>query len=206
MLLAEFDPTPRAVINPDFIHKPVEHFPETVISVFSHRLFASVAALLEGQVIAETHDADGVWPVYAVHYREKRLGFCKARVGAPACVGQFEDIIAMGAKRIILLGNCGVLDKRIEDCGIIIPTPFTGKPPQRSPPDGAWARCAWRWSVRPCRPYVISGVWNFFSISTPGTIWIIPNGTPEACPAIPGYPTKRKLPCWPSSWPAESAE
>lgn len=122
MLLTEFDPTPRAVINPDFIHKPVEHFPETVISVFSHRLFASVAALLEGQVIAETHDADGVWPVYAVHYREKRLGFCKARVGAPACVGQFEDIIAMGAKRIILLGNCGVLDRKIEDCSIIIPT------------------------------------------------------------------------------------
>ena len=28
----------------------------------------------------------------------------------------------MGAKRIILLGNCGVLDKSIEDCGIIIPT------------------------------------------------------------------------------------
>lgn len=27
----------------------------------------------------------------------------------------------MGAKRIILLGNCGVLDKSIEDCGIIIP-------------------------------------------------------------------------------------
>ena len=90
MLLTEFDPTPRAVINPDFIHKPVEHFPETVISVFSHRLFASVAALLEGQVIAETHDADGVWPVYAVHYREKRLGFCKARVGAPACAGQYS--------------------------------------------------------------------------------------------------------------------
>ena len=28
----------------------------------------------------------------------------------------------MGAKRIILLGNCGVLNKDIEDCGIIIPT------------------------------------------------------------------------------------
>ena len=27
----------------------------------------------------------------------------------------------MGSKRLILLGNCGVLDKRIEDCGIIIP-------------------------------------------------------------------------------------
>ena len=28
----------------------------------------------------------------------------------------------MGSKRLILLGNCGVLDKTIEDCGIIIPT------------------------------------------------------------------------------------
>ena len=28
----------------------------------------------------------------------------------------------MGARRFILLGNCGVLDKSIEDCGIIIPT------------------------------------------------------------------------------------
>lgn len=43
-------------------------------------------------------------------------------MGAPACVGSFEDLIPMGAKRIILLGNCGVLDKSIEDCGIIIPT------------------------------------------------------------------------------------
>ena len=28
----------------------------------------------------------------------------------------------MGAKRIILLGNCGVLERSITDCGIIIPT------------------------------------------------------------------------------------
>ena len=121
MLLTEFDPTPRAVINPDYI-KPVENFPETVVAVFSHQLFASVAAFLEGKRIAQTRDADGDWPIYEVTYRGSRLGFCKARVGAPACVGQFEEIIAMGARRFILLGNCGVLDKRIEDCGIIIPT------------------------------------------------------------------------------------
>lgn len=161
----------------------------------------------------------------------------------------------MGAKRIILLGNCGVLDRKIEDCGIIIPTKairdegtsyhylpaedlidvntryipefievlrdfgypyvrgvtwttdaFYRETPAKVAAGGAWARCAWRWSVRPCRPYVISGVWNFSSISTPGTIWIIPNGTPEACPAIPGYPTRKKLPCWLLNWPAESAE
>ena len=30
--------------------------------------------------------------------------------------------MAMGSKCLILLGNCGVLDRTIEDCGIIIPT------------------------------------------------------------------------------------
>lgn len=122
MLLTEFDPNPNAVINPDIVYKPIADFPETVISVFSHQLFASMAALLGGTVIAETHDADGVRPIYEVLYQGKRLGFCKGRVGAPACVGQFEDVIAFGAKRIILLGNCGVLDRTIADCGIIIPT------------------------------------------------------------------------------------
>ena len=43
-------------------------------------------------------------------------------VGEPLCVAQYEDVIAMGSKRLIMLGNCGVLDTSIEDCGIIIPT------------------------------------------------------------------------------------
>lgn len=121
MLLTEFDPTRSAVINPDIVHKPIPGFPETVVSVFSHHLFSAIAAFLDGKVIAETHDVDGVWPVYEVFYKGKRFAFYKARLGAPACVGCFEDIIPFGAKRLILLGNCGVLDKSIEDCGIIIP-------------------------------------------------------------------------------------
>lgn len=122
MLLTEFDPERNAVINPDIIHKPIPGFPETVVSVFSHNLFDSITAFLSGKQIAQTKDADGVWPVYEIIYKGKRFAFYKAKVGAPACVGNFEDVIAMGAKRIILLGNCGVLDKTIQDCGIIIPT------------------------------------------------------------------------------------
>lgn len=122
MLLAEFDPARNAVINPGAIFKPIPGFPETVVSIFSHTLFAKIAAFLDGKEIARTQDADGIWPVYGVSYKGKRFAMYKARLGAPACVGCFEDIISMGAKRIILLGNCGVLDKNIEDCGIIIPT------------------------------------------------------------------------------------
>ena len=122
MLLEEFDETKTAVIEPDMVHGPVPDFPETVVSIFSHKLFASIAEFLGAMVIAGTKEVDGHWPVYEVTYKGKRFALYKARLGAPACVGSFEDIIPMGAKRIIVLGNCGVLDKSIEDCGIIIPT------------------------------------------------------------------------------------
>ena len=122
MLLEEFDFDKSAVIEPWFVHQPVEGFPETVVSIFHHTLFQRIAEFLGGVKIAETKDVDGHWPVYAVQYKGHQFALYKARLGAPSCVGSFEDIIPMGAKRIILLGNCGVLDKSIEDCGIIIPT------------------------------------------------------------------------------------
>ena len=122
MLLEEFDYDKSAVIEPWFVHQPVEDFPETVVSIFHHTLFQRIAEFLGGVRIAGTKDVDGHWPVYEVQYKGHRFALYKARLGAPACVGSFEDLIPMGAKRIILLGNCGVLDKSIEDCGIIIPT------------------------------------------------------------------------------------
>ena len=122
MLLEEFDENKIAVINPDMIFQKIPDFPETVVSVFSPQLFDAIVRFLGGTVIAESHDVDGVWPVYEVNYKGKRFAFFKGRLGGPACVGAFEDVMAFGGKRIILLGNCGVLDKNIKDCGIIIPT------------------------------------------------------------------------------------
>lgn len=122
MLLEEFDPEKSAVIDPGFLHEAVPDFPETVVSVFSWRLFQSVLDFLGGEKIAQVKNADGVWPIYKCVYQGEPFAFYKAKVGAPACVGNFEDVIAFGAKRIILLGNCGVLDRSIQDCGIIIPT------------------------------------------------------------------------------------
>lgn len=122
MLLSEFDPARCAVIDPDIFHKPLPDFPQTVVSIFSLRLFNRILDFLGGREIAQMHDVDGTSKVYEVSYRGRRFAYCKGRLGAPACVGTFEDVIAMGAKRIVLLGNCGVLDATIQDCGIIIPT------------------------------------------------------------------------------------
>lgn len=39
----------------------------------------------------------------------------------PACVAGFEEIIAMGAKKFVLFGSCGVLDDDKVKENIIIP-------------------------------------------------------------------------------------
>lgn len=122
MILEEFDPSKTAVINPDMIVKKIEDFPDVTVSCFSHRLVTKLLDFFEPEIIGESHSATGVVPIYKVEYKGEPFALYQSFVGEPACAGLYEDIIAMGSKRLILLGNCGVLDKNIEDCGIIIPT------------------------------------------------------------------------------------
>lgn len=121
MILEEFDPSHSAVINPDMIVKRIDGFPDVTVSCFSRHLFANLLAFFDPEQIGESHSATGVVPIYKVKYKDKTFAMYQSFVGEPACAGLYEDIIAMGSKCLILLGNCGVLDKSIEDCGIIIP-------------------------------------------------------------------------------------
>lgn len=47
-----------------------------------------------------TFSANGVIPVYKIRYKNTDIAFYMSRVGAPACVAGFEEIIAMGAKNL----------------------------------------------------------------------------------------------------------
>lgn len=73
------------------------------------------------QKIADLYTANGIMPVYKIHYKDTDIAFYLSRVGAPACVIGFEEVVAMGAEKFVLFGSCGVLDDdKIKD-NIIIP-------------------------------------------------------------------------------------
>ena len=113
MLLEEFDSS-KAVIEPSDHVKRVENFPETVISCFSKTLFDKIMEHLGGgTVIGEISGANGIKSVYKVEYKGEIFGFFNSSVGEPACCGDYEEIIAMGCKRMILFGSFLVLYKRI---------------------------------------------------------------------------------------------
>lgn len=122
MLLEEFDPAEHAVIDPEMTTRKIDGFPDVTISVFSEPLFEEVLYSLPHKLLCLLHSATCAHPVYETEYGGGRFAFYQSHIGEPMCGGMYEELIAMGSRRLILLGNCGVLDKNIEDCGIIIPT------------------------------------------------------------------------------------
>ena len=80
-----------------------------------------VSSLRSTEAIAELYTANGRIPVYKIRYKDTDIAFYLSRVGAPACVAGFEEIVAMGARKFVLFGSCGVLDdERVKD-NLILP-------------------------------------------------------------------------------------
>lgn len=71
--------------------------------------------------IARLYTANGSLPVYETEYKGEKIALFVSRVGAPACVAGLEEIIAMGAQKIVLFGCCGILNENATKGKIILP-------------------------------------------------------------------------------------
>jgi uridine phosphorylase len=122
MILEEFDDNRKAIINPEDIEKEIEGFPKVGVSCFSSTLFNRLIDIFKPRMIAKTCTASMEVPIYEMDYRGVKVALFISCVGAPACVACYEDVLAMGLQKLVLFGTCGVLEKSIQDCSIIIPT------------------------------------------------------------------------------------
>lgn len=121
MLLEEFDNDKTAVINPKDVIKKKEDIPKVAVSCYSYVTFNRMIDELQVTKIAETSCANGLIPIYRTTYMETDIALFMINVGAPMSVAILEDVYQMGIEKVILFGTCGVLDKKINDCSIVIP-------------------------------------------------------------------------------------
>lgn len=121
-MLYDFDEAKEAVINPENLIDKIENIPEVAIACFSKSLFDKIVEGAKCMPIGKISNTNGKKTIYEIEYNGKRLVLFMIGVGAPVAVGDIEDLHAMGCKKFIIFGNCGVLDKNIDDCSIIIPT------------------------------------------------------------------------------------
>ena len=102
--------TEPVLFAPSDTTKKIEDFPKICVSTFSENIIQKFASLKNTEKIAELYTANGAVPVYKIRYKTHPIAFYMSRVGAPACAAGFEEIVAMGAKKFVLFGSCGVLD------------------------------------------------------------------------------------------------
>lgn len=120
-MLFEFDDTRDAIINPyNFVDK-LDGIPDVAIACFSRDLFEKIITGTKCNKIGELSNTNGKKTIYEIEYKGKKFALFMIGIGAPAAVGDLEELHAMGCNKFIVFGNCGVLDKNIEDCSIIIP-------------------------------------------------------------------------------------
>ena len=123
MILEEFDKSKTAVLNPEHFHKPVAEMPKTCIGFFSKSVMNIFLEKYKTKVITkDIENATNTFSVYKVNFKGIDLAVTHLPVGAPACVGNMEELISLGVKNILAVGCCGCLVKDMEEYSIIIPT------------------------------------------------------------------------------------
>ena len=122
MLLEEFDSCKTAIINPEHFHQKSNEMPATCVSFFSKEIINYIVDHFNVKKIECISNATSHFPIYKLDINGTEIAIYQSPVGAPACVGCYEELIALGAKNLLLVGCCGCLDDKIEEYSIIIPT------------------------------------------------------------------------------------
>ena len=110
--ILEHDPSRDALIEPSKLIKPRD-VPGHVVICFFREVVDKVIAEHDAKVLVKNNWEDGPHPVYEITYQDQRLAFFHPGVGAPMAAGMLEETIALGCRKFIACGGCGVLEKGI---------------------------------------------------------------------------------------------
>jgi len=108
--ILEYDPSPRAIIEPAEIIDRIDA-PEACVLCFFLEVIEKVARERDAKVIMKRPWEDGDHLVYEIEHQGKRLAFAQPGVGAPPAAATLEELHAAGCQRFIACGGAGVLDK-----------------------------------------------------------------------------------------------
>ena len=117
--LFEFEESQTAVINPP-MRRRVENFPELAVACWfgdvQRKRFAGQDPIYRIPFEHGDHE------VHVVEHLGKRIAVFNPGVGAPAAATSLEDIIGLGATKIIGCGGAGIVKQGFDVGHIIVPT------------------------------------------------------------------------------------
>lgn len=117
--ILEFDENKEALIRPEFLKNRYEPISERLLICFFHE---TIEKLLEREEIALHFVLRGENPLKIYKFQDQDMTLVEGRLGAPAAGGYLEDLIALGAKKILFVGGAGVLRKDLAVGKFLVPT------------------------------------------------------------------------------------
>ena len=121
-ILDAFDDTSEEVIRASQWLDPVPGFPETVVVTYSRVKFEYLLQQYPHDHIATLNTACAAIPIYRIEHDGKPIAAYLSLIGAAAASGIMEEAIALGGRRFLFFGSCGVLDKDILSGHLAVPT------------------------------------------------------------------------------------
>ncbi|MHB0924071.1 MAG: nucleoside phosphorylase [Bellilinea sp.] len=109
--ILEFDPEKTSILEP----RPpaLESPPDRCVLCFFQEVIDQLVKQDLLRQIGELKSEIGPNPIFVLEQNGTRIMVVHPGVGAPLAAGFLEEIIALGVRRYIVCGGCGVLDKGI---------------------------------------------------------------------------------------------
>lgn len=121
-IIDSFDENKEAILNPKELMERIEGFPKVVIATFSYKVMETFSKLEGVEQVGCTKSVNGDVIIYKMNYKNRDIGFYMTPVGGSFATGTLEEVIAMGAEKVIVYGSCGSLDRSITAGHLIVPT------------------------------------------------------------------------------------
>jgi uridine phosphorylase len=118
--ILEFDPAREAIIEPSQVIYPLD-VPEHCVICFFAEVIEWIKDNHAVKIIANSKSEIGFHPLYEVDFEGRKLAFFHPGIGAPLAVALLEEMIAMGCRKFIACGGCGVLDREIAVGHLLLP-------------------------------------------------------------------------------------
>lgn len=116
-----FDDQTEAIIHPAQVAPPIDGFPKVAVVAFGERIIAALQQHYEPILIDEMTACITV-PIYKINYKGNDIAVYGSTQGGPAAAVLLEKMISKGSRKFVFFGSCGVLDRRIAENSLIVPT------------------------------------------------------------------------------------
>ena len=118
--ILEFDGDRNPFIKPSNLIKPINIAKRCVLCFFAEAI-EKILLEFPNKIVANIKSEGFDFPVYELEYNYEKIALTQAGVGAPIAAAQIEELTALGCRKYIACGGCGVLQHEIAVGHLIIP-------------------------------------------------------------------------------------